>query len=147
MNSITNWIRNLIELIFQVAIRIDFYKLYESYIAYWAGFFGSEIYEIEYEGFTDDPHTQIQNLLANLSLPFDSACLAPHKNIRVVKTASRAQVSKKIFRNSSNEWREHDSHFQCLLERSFDDWSNAPWFNRQSQNLEFWRVKKYICAE
>ena len=106
---------------YKIRDTVDFYKLYESYIAYWTGLFGNEIFDIEYEGFTDDPPTQIQNLLAYLSLPFDSACLAPHENVRVVKTASRAQVSKKIFRNSSNEWLQHDTHFQSLLERSFDD--------------------------
>lgn len=52
--------------------------------------------EVSYEDLVRSPEDQIRALLQALELPFESACLRPQDNRRVVHTASNAQVRQPI---------------------------------------------------
>jgi len=55
-------------------------------------------------------------LLAHLGLSWDERCLAFHRNKRVVKTASVAQVRKPIYRSSVARWRHFEAQLNPLLD-------------------------------
>jgi hypothetical protein len=52
------------------------------------------IHTVRYEDLTRHPESTITDLLSALALPFDSACLEPHKHRRLVATQSHAAVTE-----------------------------------------------------
>lgn len=75
----------------------EHYRDYLRLSAYWLMRFPDWILDFSYEALLHDPEMQIRRLLAFCELPFDPACLSPHKAKRnVYSTASAAQVRQAI---------------------------------------------------
>jgi Flp pilus assembly protein TadD len=75
----------------------EHYRDYQRLSAYWLMRFPGWILDFSYEALLHDPEMQIRRLLAFCELPFDPACLSPHKAKRnVYSTASAAQVRQAI---------------------------------------------------
>ena len=55
-----------------------------------------------------DPEPHTRRLVAACGLPWDDACLAPHRNTRTVITASLWQARQPIYRSSVERWRRYE---------------------------------------
>jgi len=74
------------------------------------------VLDVRYEDMVTDTEGQARRLLDHLGLPWDERCLDFHRNKRVVKTASIAQVRKPIYRSSIARWKHFETHLSPLLD-------------------------------
>jgi tetratricopeptide (TPR) repeat protein len=70
--------------------------------------------ELRYEDMVADTEGQARRLLDYLGLPWDERCLDFHRNQRVVRTASIAQVRKPIYHSSVARWKHFDTQLMSL---------------------------------
>jgi hypothetical protein len=77
-----------------------FYREYERMMAHWKSVITLPIYEMNYESLVTNPQEEIPRLVEFCGLDMEPECLVPHKNKRVVHTASRAQVRQPIYTGS-----------------------------------------------
>ena len=87
---------------------LAYYELYFDLMKFWQSSYGDRIYNLNYEKLTVSPNAEIKNLINHLDLTWDDACLAPHKNKRIARTASQQQVKQRIYKDSSKEWRNYE---------------------------------------
>ncbi|MCB2184483.1 MAG: sulfotransferase [Desulfobulbaceae bacterium] len=93
----------------------EYYLLYEDLMSYWETFNFDDIYHVQYEDIIADQDGESRKLIAYLGLPWEEACLNFHKSKRMVKTASYAQVTKPIYKNSVDAWRKYDKYLHPLI--------------------------------
>ncbi|MFK2878337.1 sulfotransferase [Rhodanobacter hydrolyticus] len=74
------------------------------------------VLDLRYEDMVADTAGQARRLLDYLGLPWDERCLDFHRNQRVVRTASIAQVRKPIYRSSVARWKHFETHLKPLLD-------------------------------
>lgn len=98
---------------------VSYYKLYEDIMAHWENMYGDRIYKLNYDKLTCDQVGETERLLEYLGMNWQRACLFPQKNKRMVKTASKHQVVKKVYTGSSESWRK----FKGPLNGAFDSLS------------------------
>lgn len=104
------WSYNLEELAME-------YRRYADLMAHWRNVLpeGSFI-EIDYEDTVADLESQARKLIEYVELPWDEACLMPHKNKRAVLTASKAQVIKPVYKSSVKAWKRYEKQLEPLIE-------------------------------
>jgi len=93
----------------------EYYKLYVDLMAFWRNCFPSKIYNVCYEDLTENQEDETRRLLSFCDLPFEDQCLDFHKTQRVVQTASAVQVRKKMYKGSSEAWRNYEKHIQPMI--------------------------------
>ncbi len=93
------------------------YRRYADLMAHWRKVMpaGSFI-EINYEDTVADLEKQARLLIDYVGLPWDKACLSPHKNKRAVLTASKAQVIRPVYSSSVKAWKRYEKPLQPLIE-------------------------------
>jgi Flp pilus assembly protein TadD len=75
----------------------DHYRDYERLAGFWLTRYPGQVLDFPYEALLQQPEARIRRLLAFCDLPFDPACLEPHRTKReVLSTASAAQVREPI---------------------------------------------------
>ena len=82
----------------------------------WQSYYSDRIYDITYENLITDQENETEQLIKYLGLAWDNACLSPHNNKRLVRTASQQQVRKKIYQGSSKAWREYEPYLNGKLD-------------------------------
>ena len=92
-----------------------FYNLYLEIMDLWHELFPNKIYDLCYEDLTMDQENETRKLLKYCELEWDNNCLDFHKNKRGVLTASSAQVRKKMYQGSSNDWKEYEKYLEPLI--------------------------------
>ena len=92
-----------------------FYNLYLELMDLWHELFPNKIYDLCYEELTMDQENETRKLLKYCELEWDKNCLDFHKNKRGVLTASSAQVRKKMYQGSSNDWKEYEKYLEPLI--------------------------------
>jgi len=95
---------------------VDYHRLYSDLMSFWKNKFGEKIYDLNYEALVADPDNEIKKMISYTELPWDEKCLAPHKNQRIVGTASSIQVKKKIYKGSSETWKNYKSYLSGALD-------------------------------
>lgn len=95
---------------------VRYYSLYKNLMEFWKISYSDRIIDLDYEKLVQQPDVYTSNLLEKLGLEFEKATLAPHLNTRAVATASALQVRKRIYKNSSLNWRKYKE----LVEDYFD---------------------------
>ncbi len=95
---------------------VAFYGLYKNLMAHWSRLYQDHIFELDYDRLTRDPESESRRLIKYLSLDWEQACLSPHLNRRIVKTASQQQVRKPIYSDSSSSWRKYESFLSGIFE-------------------------------
>jgi tetratricopeptide (TPR) repeat protein len=88
---------------------VAYYTLYADLMATWSDLFGPAIRTLDYDLLTEAPDDEIRRLIADLGLPWQDACLAPHLRDRAVRTASQQQVRQAVYAGSSQSWRRYAS--------------------------------------
>ncbi len=72
--------------------------------------------EVHYDALVAEPEFQVRRLLAHLGLEWNAACLAFHRNPRVAATASRAQVTRPLYRTSVGRGHRFEAYLRPLLD-------------------------------
>jgi len=94
---------------------VGFYSLYDKLMNFWHDLYPNKIYDLCYEDLTNDQENETKKLLDYCDLDWDKDCLNFHQNDRQVKTPSTLQVRQKIYKGSSDAWKEHWEHIQPLI--------------------------------
>ena len=92
-----------------------YYGLYENLMEFWEEMFPSRIYRLDYERLTVNQKEETKKLLDYCGLEWEDGCMEFEKNKRAVRTASFAQVRKKIYKGSSEEWKKFKSRIERAL--------------------------------
>lgn len=93
-----------------------FYRIYEEMMEHWRDILPGRFLEIDYEDTVSDIDTTARALVARTGLPWDDACLTPHKNKRAVLTASKTQVIKPVYKTAVESWRKYENHIGPLID-------------------------------
>ena len=88
-----------------------YWRDYAVLIAHYDMVLPQRVYRVQHESLIAHPEQEIRSLLAHCSLPFEPACLVPHKTVRAVRTASSEQVRQPIRADALDQWR----HFEPWL--------------------------------
>lgn len=91
-----------------------YYRNYERLMAHWHDVLDLPILDVSYEAHVEDPEGTLRDILEFLGLDWDPACLAFHDSKRFVKTASRDQIKKPIYKNSVRRWQNYEAHLTPL---------------------------------
>ena len=106
-----------------------YYRLYSDLMDYWRKKFPDRIYDLGYENLTQEPEAQMRKLLDYCALDWQDEVLDFHKTNRPLHTASQLQVKQKIYRGSSQKWRDYKDELQplakALSENPYDIYGNA----------------------
>ena len=87
---------------------------------FWETYYPDDIITLDYEALTENHTLEIKKLIEDLNLIWDDGCINPEKNKKFVKTASQQQIRKRIYKNSSAEWKK----FKPYLDGIFDELSH-----------------------
>ena len=93
-----------------------FYQLFERLMDHWNTTLELPILRVEYESLVADQTVVTKNILDFCGLPWDPACLAFHKNPRLVNTASYHQIHKPMYDTAVSRWRHYEPYLDQLKE-------------------------------
>lgn len=82
---------------------------------FWKLRFPDDFTTINYEEFVSDHENKIVELFKILELEWEDHLFEFQKNDRPVETASFLQVRKKIYKDSSNEWKKFRKYLQPMI--------------------------------
>jgi tetratricopeptide (TPR) repeat protein len=92
-----------------------YYLRYIQLMQHWHNVLpAGRILDLRYEDMVADTENQSRRVLEFVGLPWDENCLNFHKNDRLVKTASVAQVRKPIYQTSVARWKHFAQHLRPL---------------------------------
>ncbi|HJV42781.1 tetratricopeptide repeat-containing sulfotransferase family protein [Caulobacter sp.] len=91
-----------------------YYADYVELMAHFDAVLPGRVHRVIYEAMIENPEREIRALLDHCGLPFEEACLSPHKNDRAVRTASSEQVRRPIFKDAVEHWQNFESHLGPL---------------------------------
>lgn len=95
---------------------VAYYLAYSDLMQHWHTLFGNRIFRLDYDHMTADPEPCLRDLIRYLGLEWQDACLAPEQNRRAVYTSSATQVRRRVYQNSSRDWK----RFAGLIGPAFD---------------------------
>jgi len=94
---------------------VHYYRMYQELMLFWDERYPGKIYHLDYEQLTIDQQSETKKLIQYLGIDWEDTCLFPEKNKRYVKTASSVQVREKVYKGSSEEWK----NFEKYLDGAF----------------------------
>ena len=89
---------------YDLADTAAYYGLYRDIMAFWRETLPGAVHDLDYERLVDDQEGETRRLLDHIGLPFEESCLDFQNTRRSVRTASREQVRRAIYKGSSAEW-------------------------------------------
>jgi tetratricopeptide (TPR) repeat protein len=92
---------------------VGYHGLYRGMMAFWEARWPGRIRRLDYEALVADPEAETKALIADLGLEWDAACLYPERNRRAVRTASTAQIRKRVYGGSSKAWRRYKPYLDA----------------------------------
>lgn len=90
------------------------YRLYRRLMDHWTSALGDRVHVVTLERLIAEPEPEIRKLLEFCGLPFEEACLSPHKSKGGVSTASSSQVRAPINSEGVGAWRRYREQFEPL---------------------------------
>ena len=94
----------------------EYFKMYVDLMRFWHELFPGQIIDLDYESLTENQEEETRRLLGRIGLEWEDQCLAFHKTERAVQTASALQVRRKMYQDSSREWRKYEKHLESMVE-------------------------------
>ena len=94
----------------------EFYLLYKDLMNFWKNKYPNQFINIVYEKFVEDDKNNIKKIFQKLELNWENHLLEFYKNKRPVETSSFQQVRKKIYKNSSDEWKKYKTYLNPMME-------------------------------
>ncbi len=101
---------------FRLETLAPYYRQYQRLMAHWQQVLDMPVFNISYEALIENPQQLTRQLLEYLELEWNDACLASHKNKRLVNTASYDQVRHPIYKRSAGRWKNYKKHIPQLLD-------------------------------
>ena len=95
----------------------DLARYYRHYLAIVRHFHAVQpgaVHTLIYENLVDQTELEVRNLLENVGVPFDPACLRFFENDRAVRTVSSEQVRQPIYRSGLDHWRRFEAYLDPL---------------------------------
>lgn len=90
----------------------QYYVHYHRLMQQWHGLLQERMVSVNYDALVAAPEVETRALLDGLQLPFEDACLQPHRTQTPTATASAAQVREPIHRRSSGRWQQFAAQMQ-----------------------------------
>ena len=88
---------------------VFFFRQYQRLMAHWRQvLLPDRLIDVDYEMLVADPEPQARRLIAACGLEWNVACLAPHRNMRTIKTASLWQARQPVYKTSVERWRRYE---------------------------------------
>tara|TARA_Y100000768_G_scaffold284822_1_gene219316 strand:- start:298 stop:1944 length:1647 start_codon:yes stop_codon:yes gene_type:complete len=94
----------------------EYYLLYRDLINFWKEKYSKKIINVNYEGFVENFEEEVKKLFSKLNLDWEKQLYDFHKNERPVETASFAQVRNKIYKNSSEQWKNYKKYLTPMID-------------------------------
>tara|TARA_B100000401_G_scaffold97092_1_gene62407 strand:+ start:33 stop:1676 length:1644 start_codon:yes stop_codon:yes gene_type:complete len=94
----------------------EFYLLYKDLMNFWKNKYSSQFINIIYESFVEDYENNIRKIFQQLNLNWEDHLLEFYNNKRPVETSSFQQVRKKIYKNSSEEWKKYKTFLKPMMD-------------------------------
>ncbi len=91
-----------------------YYREYERLMRHWRETLPLRMIDIQYEQLIEKFEPVTRGLLDFLGLDWNPACLAFHRNPRLVSTASYDQVRQPLYSRSAGRWRNYEQHLKPL---------------------------------
>lgn len=89
---------------------VDYYNMYCDMMRFWMNLYGDQIIDINYEDMVDDPASILKPVCERLGFEWKDQFLDYHKKGKLIKTASKEQANKPIYKGSSEEWQNYQSY-------------------------------------
>ncbi len=102
------WIYRQEDLAAQYATYVDLMRHWRTCVP--------DMVDVSLEALIGDPETQIRALLEACGLPFEEACLAPHRTSGPIMTSSSAQMRAPINAQGVGAWRRYEAQLAPLRE-------------------------------
>ena len=88
---------------------------YQRLMLHWNSVLNLPILDINYEELVSDQESVSRKMIELCGLEWEPACLNFHNSNRVTRTASHAQVRKKIYSSSVEKWRNYEAALEPLI--------------------------------
>ncbi len=88
---------------------------YRRLMDHWRRAFPGRIIDISYEATARDVEPHARQLIADLELPWEDACLEFHRSQQGVATASAVQVREPAHTRSIGRWRRYEANLQPMV--------------------------------
>jgi len=98
----------------------QFHNQYRKLMRHWHETMPGAIYDISYESLTQNPETEIRELLKACDLEFQDRCLTFERTEAVVKTASFFQVRQPMYTSSVRLWEKYREFLGPMLDELED---------------------------
>jgi len=92
----------------------EYYLLYRDLMKFWKEKYPKKIINVNYEIFVENFETEIKALFTKLNLNWENQLYDFHKNERPVETASLMQVRNKIYKKSSEQWKNYKKYLTSM---------------------------------
>lgn len=96
---------------------VRYYNTHNKLMEHWKTNYPDKLVTFSYEDLVSQPETSLRQLVADIGLVWEEACLATSTNRRSVKTASASQVSKPIFSKSNAEWQNYEPFLNSIFNK------------------------------
>ena len=83
-------------------------------MAHWERVYPGTIHHLDYERLVSEQEEVSRDLIDHCGLEWEPGSLAFHDTERPVRTASRVQVRRPIYRDSVGRWRNYERHLEPL---------------------------------
>ena len=93
-----------------------YYLLYRDLMKFWKEKYSEKIINVNYESFVENFEEEIKKLFDKLNLKWEKQLYDFHKNERPVETASLIQVRSKIYKKSSEQWKNYKKHLKPMTD-------------------------------
>ena len=93
----------------------NYHVMYSDLMDFWRSRFPGRIHDVDYRALTENPETHARALFEFLELDWQADFLDFHKRKDMVRTVSKAQVRRKIYTGSSEEWRRYEAHLGPMI--------------------------------
>ena len=101
----------------------EYYNHYCDTMRFWTKLFGEQIINITYEEMVDDPKRILAPVIEQIGFEWNDEYLDYHKSNLFIKTASKDQANKPIYKGSSEEWLNYEAYLDKFkdLKRFYDN--------------------------
>ena len=92
----------------------EYYLLYRDLMKFWNERYPKKIINVNYEIFVENFEIEVKALFTKLNLNWENQLYDFHKNERPVETASLMQVRNKIYKKSSEQWKNYKKYLTSM---------------------------------
>jgi len=93
----------------------EYYSYYKDLMNFWEIKYPNKFINISYEELVESYEINIKKIFDKLGLNWQNKILDFHNNKRPVETASFLQVRKKIYKNSSDQWKKYKDYLNPMM--------------------------------